>query len=326
MSKWLEKVDTKETIDVSAVVQQRGVELDGTEGITFWPIPAELLKSPGGLAMRAEALCPPTTVSWPLERRVMGESEEAEHLTHCQPMNREPRGKGNCYFFDNVGTAGPWTEAKWNRRFSTRPSFGGRSDAVLAVSWERADCHISGLPAVARGSTCRPRYRFSVGWSSSGGCRRVLMEDWGLACGVVVAGGASRDKMFWFCTAENCWAKPSTVSPNCRVWEMGASRKHALSTSFISTRLSQTWRSWTTRVDIIFLRDLAVVFRHPEGEVSHRTQLLHQPRVRTTLKSIQVTIICIALLTVQILSKQLYISLILSWVALHQLYSILTGK
>ncbi len=30
------------------------------------------------------------------------------------------------------------------------------------------------------------------------------------------------------CTAENCWAKPSTVSPNCPAWEMGASRKRAL--------------------------------------------------------------------------------------------------
>ncbi len=43
------------------------------------------------------------------------------------------------------------------------------------------------------------------------------------------------------CTAENCWAKPSTVSPNSPAWEMGVSRKCALSTSFISTRLSQRW-------------------------------------------------------------------------------------
>ncbi len=30
------------------------------------------------------------------------------------------------------------------------------------------------------------------------------------------------------CTADNCWAKPSTVSPNCPAWEMGALRKRAL--------------------------------------------------------------------------------------------------
>ncbi len=62
------------------------------------------------------------------------------------------------------------------------------------------------------------------------------------------------------CTAENCWAKSSTVSPNSPAWEMGASRKRALSTSFISTRLSQRWRSWTTMVDITFQRDRTVIF------------------------------------------------------------------
>ncbi len=53
-----------------------------------------------------------------------------------------------------------------------------------------------------------------------------------------------RGRMCWIasvccCTAENCWAKPSTVSPNSPTWEMGASRKRALSTSFISAKLSQ---------------------------------------------------------------------------------------
>ncbi len=37
-------------------------------------------------------------------------------------------------------------------------------------------------------------------------------------------------------------------------------RKRALSTSFISARLSQRWRSWTTMVDIAFPRDRAVTF------------------------------------------------------------------
>ncbi len=64
--------------------------------------------------------------------------------------------------------------------------------------------------------------------------------------------------MCWI--AENCWAKPSTVSPNSPAWEMGALRKRALSTSFISARLSQRWRSWTTMVDIAFPRDRAVTF------------------------------------------------------------------
>ncbi len=40
----------------------------------------------------------------------------------------------------------------------------------------------------------------------------------------------------------------------------GVSRKCALSTSFIATRFSQRWRSWTTMVDIAFPRDRAVTF------------------------------------------------------------------
>ncbi len=73
----------------------------------------------------------------------------------------------------------------------------------------------------------------------------------------MAAGASRRGRMCWiasvcFCTAENCWAKPSTVSPNSPAWEMGASRKRALATSFISARLSQRWHSWTTMVDIAF--------------------------------------------------------------------------
>ncbi len=48
--------------------------------------------------------------------------------------------------------------------------------------------------------------------------------------------------------------------PNSPAWEMGASRKRALSTFFISARLSQRWHSWTTMVDIAFPRDHAVTF------------------------------------------------------------------
>ncbi len=115
------------------------------------------------------------------------------------PWTWEPGGKGNCSFFEKVGTAGPWTsgetETKWNRRFSSRPSTGLRSGAVLAVSWERANFNISGLPvsgplrrlpgwlgawlggggrrSPARGSTHRPMCRFGLGRSSSGGHRRA---------------------------------------------------------------------------------------------------------------------------------------------------------
>ncbi len=61
------------------------------------------------------------------------------------------------------------------------------------------------------------------------------------------------------CTAENCWTKPSTVSLNSPAWEI----------AFISARLSQRWRSWTTMVEIAFPRDRAVNFA-PRNQSSSR--------------------------------------------------------
>ncbi len=62
----------------------------------------------------------------------------------------------------------------------------------------------------------------------------------------------------------------------------GGIEKGALSTSFISARLSQRWRSWTTMVDIAFPRDHDVTFVARRAK-SVAVQLLHQPRVGTTL-------------------------------------------
>ncbi len=140
--------------------------------------------------MRGEALRLPTAVSWLLAKGgIVGEKGgSASHTVSLRVW--EPGGKGNCSFFDNVVTGR--TE---NKRFSTRPSSGGRSSAVLAVSWERAASHISGLPvsgplcrlpgrfrgqlghrgrrAPARGLTRRPRWQFSTGQSRSGGRKRA---------------------------------------------------------------------------------------------------------------------------------------------------------
>ncbi len=119
----------------------------------------------------------------------------------------------------------------------------------------------------ARGSTHRPRCRFSLGRAAleDAGGRPRRRADWGRAPGAAVDGASRWGRMCWIasvccCTAENCWAKPSTVLPNSPAWEMGAMRKRALSTFFISARLSQRWRSWTTMVDIAFPRDHAVTF------------------------------------------------------------------
>lgn len=52
----------------------------------------------------------------------------------------------------------------------------------------------------------------------------------------------------------------STVSPKRSPCKMGASRKWTLSTSLISARLSQRWRSWTTMLDNAWPRACTVTF------------------------------------------------------------------
>ncbi len=113
---------------------------------------------------------------------------------------------------------------------------------VLAVSRERANSNISGLPASGplrrlpgrlgawlrhggrrspvRGSTRRPRYRFGLGRSSSGGRRRAPTATGRLRSGPGGSGGwyITPGQVCWIasgccCTAENCWTKPSTMSP-----------------------------------------------------------------------------------------------------------------
>ncbi len=78
------------------------------------------------------------------------------------------------------------------------------------------------------------------------GGRPRRQADWVLLCGGAVHhAGARCVASVCFCTAENCWAQSSTVSPNSQAWETRASRKLTL-----STRSSQQGRaidgSWTT--------------------------------------------------------------------------------
>ncbi len=90
------------------------------------------------------------------------------------------------------------------------------------------------------------------------GGRPRRQADWVLLCGGAVHhAGARCVASVCFCTAENCWAQSSTVSPNSQAWETRASRKLTLSTSLLSARQSHRWRSWTTPVDIAFPRDCA---------------------------------------------------------------------
>ncbi len=112
------------------------------------------------------------------------------------------------------------------------------------------------------------------------GCLRYFREDTGrqgqpegagLCTDMPILSNANRRNGLWrgridtvasvcFCAAENCWAKFSTASLNRPVWDTGAFRNRALSTSFMSARHSQRWRSWTTMVDIARPRDRAVTF------------------------------------------------------------------
>ncbi len=119
--------------------------------------------------------------------------------------------------------------------------------------------------------------------------------DGGLFPEAAVAGASCQGRMCWIafvccCTAENCWAKPSAVSPNSPAWEMGVSRNCALSTSFISARLSQRWRSWNTMVDIAIPRDRAVNF------VAHRAKSVAMRSACINTRSVLPSCICLSAL------------------------------
>ncbi len=110
----------------------------------------------------------------------------------------------------------------------------------------------------------RAGLRFSTGRSSSGGHRRAPTATSRLGLALRRSGASRQGKMcciasVCFCTAENCWAQSSTVSPNSQAWETRASR------SLLSARLSHRRRSWTTSVDIAFPRDCAATSLAPRA-------------------------------------------------------------
>ncbi len=83
------------------------------------------------LEVRGEVLHPRTMLSWLLARWVVGESEEAMRRTLPSLGPENPEELENCSIFEKVGTSG--TENR-NTGFSSRPSSGGKSGAVVAVS------------------------------------------------------------------------------------------------------------------------------------------------------------------------------------------------
>ncbi len=171
--------------------------------------------------VRGEECRPRTVLSWLLAKWVVGESEEAGRRTMSSHGPENPEEKEITLSWES-GYRWPLNQRRnRNGRFSSRPSTRRRSGAVLAVSWERANSNISGLPASgllrrlpgrlgawlgrggrrspARGSTCRPRYRFGLGRSSSGGRRRAPTATGRLRPGPGDSGG-------WCITpGHGCW-------------------------------------------------------------------------------------------------------------------------
>ncbi len=118
----------------------------------------------------------------------------------------------------------------------------------------------------AASSTLQPEWRLLLGshWSKGGGSRRAPSAMSGRrGCnrrrGDDSSGlpGQNATASVRFCATENCWAKLSNALPERPAWEIGESRKRD---SLISARSSHRWRSWTTRVDIVWPRDRAMTF------------------------------------------------------------------
>ncbi len=87
--------------------------------------------------VRGEECRPRTVLSWLLAKWVVGESEEAGRRTLSSHGPENPEEKEIALSLRRwvplaLGPAAQQT--KRNRRFSSRPSTGGRSGAVLAVS------------------------------------------------------------------------------------------------------------------------------------------------------------------------------------------------
>ncbi len=121
------------------------------------------------LEVRGEVLRPRTALSWPLAKWVAGESEEAMRRTLSTrgPENSEER---ELLLLDKEGTAGPWASGGTEWMILPLPSFGGRSGAVLAISWDQAGSHISGLPVSGPLHRLSGRYRGQLEHSS---CERL---------------------------------------------------------------------------------------------------------------------------------------------------------
>ncbi len=156
-------------------------------------------------------------------------------VAHCRPMDLRTRRKRKLLFLEKVAEqkrkillpALHWgKERRCSRRLLRKSKFQHLRvacvRAALSTSWTTWGlAGTLGCRSPARGSTRQPRYRFGLGRSSSEGCKRVPTATGRLRPGPGGSGGWCITPGCCCCTAENCWAKPSTVSPNSPAWEMG---------------------------------------------------------------------------------------------------------
>ncbi len=225
--------------------------------------------------------CPRTILSWLLAKWVVGESEEAERRTLSSHGPENPEEKENCSFLKKVGkqkqkillpALHQGKERRCFRRLLRKSKFQhlrvARVRAASSTSWTTwglagmrevpLSCERLDAPAkVSIRPGAEQLWRMQEGAHGNG-----QTEAWprGQQWMVHHAGAGVLDRLGLLLYRRELLGKPSMVSLNSPAWEMGASRKCASSTSLISTRLSQRWRSWTTMVDIAFPRDRAVTF------------------------------------------------------------------
>ncbi len=188
--------------------------------------------------VRGKVHCPRTVLFWLLAKWVVGESEEAGRCTLSShgPENLEEK--------EIALSLRKWAEQKQNETKDSPPGPPPGEGAVLfSPSPEKEQRASPGCPRQGRfvdflddlgpgwdaGGAALLREAWRAGLCVDSAWGGAALEDagghprrradWGLAPRAAVDDALRRGRMCWIasvccCTAENCWAKPSTMSPN----------------------------------------------------------------------------------------------------------------
>ncbi len=243
--------------------------------------------------VRGEECRPRTVLSWLLAKWVVGESEEAGRHTLSSHGPENPEENEIALSWES---GYPWTSGGTETEDSPPGPPPGEGAALFSPSPEKEQIPTS--PGCLRqgrfvdflddlgpgwdvGSAALLREARRAGQGIDSAWGEAALEDagghpqrradWGLAPGAAVDSASRRGRCAGSPRSAAVPPRTAGQSPRrCRRTALpgrwGPSRMRALSTSFISTRLSQRWRSWITMVDIAFQRDRAVTF------VAHRAK------------------------------------------------------